>query len=523
MGYAVDLASTSGLTMSKITRRNLGLATAAAAASTVVAGHDSRGPSLAWDDRYDRYDALDLAELIRRGVASPAELLEQAIARTDAVESQLNAVPLKHYELARQRTRGRFQGPFAGVPFLLKDLGVQLEGTVTSGGSKSMAGLTAGADNEIVTRFKNAGLNIFGKTNTPEFGMAFTTEPTAYGPTRNPFALEHTAGGSSGGSAAAVAAGIVPIAHASDGGGSIRVPAAACGIFGYKPTRLRTPRGPDTALSPSAMSVSHVVSRTVRDSAAVLDVIAGYEPGAPFAAPGRDDGFLAATRRKPEPLRIALNLAVPDVKLDPECRQAVLDVADRLQGLGHEVEEAAPALDYDAINGAQTYLVLAEFSHGMVQLAGALGKPVRSLALEPLSHHFVQEGRKLSAADYLTHCQATYAAGAAMAAFQRRFDLVLQPVTVTPPPKLGVLNYQPDDDYRTYIERFRRYAAYTYLYNLTGQPSASIPAGLSRSGLPLAVMLSGRNGEDARLLHVCAQLEAAHPWFDTRPRIHRAS
>ncbi len=515
---------------SRITRRELGVLSAgavlgAATGQMKVAG--AAAPAIGADvaqtgglaDLYNRCDATDLAELVRRREVSAAELLEEAIRRTEALNPQLNAVSQKHYAQARDAAQAPGTAPFAGVPFLLKDLGAQLKGTVTSGGSRSLMDVQAPASNNIVQRQLRAGLNIFGKTNVPEFGMAFTTESTALGACHNPWKLGHTPAGSSGGSAAAVAAGIVPMAHATDGGGSIRVPAAACGVFGLKPTRLRTARGPGGNLGPSAMSVGHVVSRTVRDSALMLDLTAGYEAGAPFAAPGADEGFAAALQRAPGPQRIAINLDEPRVQLDPQCRQAVLKAAEALQALGHHVEEASPELDFEAINGAQTWLVMAEFSHGMHGLARALGKPVESIGLEPLSLEFVRYGAELKASDYITHTQSCYTAGAQMAAWQTDYDLVLQPVTATLPPKLGVLNYQADDTPHTFVDRFRFYAAYTYLYNLTGQPSAAVPAGVSREGLPLSVMLSGRNGEDARVLSVCAQLEAAMPWFSRRPPI----
>ncbi len=515
---------------SRITRRELGALSAgtvlgavtgqigvAGAATGLSAG---TAPAGGLAELYSRCDATDLAELVRRRVVSPRELLEEAIRRTEALNPQLNAVTQKHYAHARAAADAATAGgPLAGVPFLLKDLGAQLAGTVTSGGSRSLMGVDAPATNTIVQRHLQAGLNVFGKTNVPEFGMAFTTESTALGSCHNPWNLGHTPAGSSGGSAAAVAAGIVPMAHGTDGGGSIRVPAAACGVFGLKPTRLRTPRGPGGALGPSAMSVGHVLSRTVRDSALMLDLTAGYEAGAPFAAPGANEGFAATLQRPPGPQRIAIDLDEQRVALDPQCKQAVLSMAKVLQDLGHHVEEASPGLDFEAINGAQTWLVMAEFSHGMHGLANALGEPVESMGLEPLSLEFVRHGAELKASDYIAHTQSCYTAGAQMAAWQADYDLVLQPVTATLPPPLGVLNYQPQDTPYSFVDRFRLYAAYTYLYNLTGQPSAAVPAGISREGLPLSVMLSGRNGEDARVLSLCAQLETAAPWFARRPPV----
>ena len=467
---------------------------------------------------YAKADGFDLAELVRRKELTPGELLQEAIRRVEAVNPKLNLVTLKHYEKAKDRTQSLIQGPYHGVPLLLKDLGASLAGTATTGGSRALVGVKAKRDNEIVRRYRQAGFNPFGKTNVPEFGMALTTEPTLYGPCRNPWNPKHSTAGSSGGSAAAVAAGIVPIAHGTDGGGSIRVPAAACGVYGLKPTRLLTPRGPGGGLGVAGMSVGHVLTRSVRDSALVLDLTAGPEYDAPFFAPGLHQGrYFEACQKDPEPLKIALNLDAPGVPLDPECRNAVLATAKALEDLGHVVEETDLGLDYDIINNAQSTLVLSQFSQGMHNLASAMGKSVDSLGLEPLSLAFVKAGEKFSAREFVASCQQCYNAGHVLANLLQQYDLILQPVTATPPPRLGVINYQPDDDHVSFVNRFRQYAAYTYLYNMTGQPSASIPAGFTRSGLPLASMLSGRIGDDVTVLAVSAQLERHTPWFNQRP------
>jgi Asp-tRNA(Asn)/Glu-tRNA(Gln) amidotransferase A subunit family amidase len=514
--------------MARLTRRQFTSSVAGLAAATTVLA-PALGASQAWAQSgsdaggdistiYDHSDALDLAALVRRGMVTPMELLDEAIRRVEALNPTLNAVTLKHYELARAAiTKGLPRGPLAGVPFLLKDLGVQLAGTPTTGGSRSLFGLNAKRDSTLVEMHKRAGLVIFGKTNTPEFGMALTTESIAYGPCHNPWNLDYSTGGSSGGSAAAVAAGIVPIAHGTDGGGSIRVPASACGVFGFKPTRMLTPRGPSTDLGPSAMSVGHALSRTVRDSAFLLDLTAVYEPGAPAAAPGSRQGFFEATQAEPRSLRIALNLTEPSVKMNPETRQGVLTAGRLLEDLGHSVEEAAPGIDYDELNHAQNVLMLSEFSQGMDSLARAIGKPIDSMGLEPLSQQFTRAGLKHSAREYIAACHVAYAAGARMARFQKQYDIVLQAVTTSPAPRLGTISEQPGDTIDSFVTRFKKYSAYTHLFNLTGQPSASVPMDLSDAGLPLAAMLSARNGEDALLLSVCAQLEQAAPWFDRRP------
>ncbi len=473
---------------------------------------------------YDNADAIDLQALVSRGVVSAEALLEEAISRIERLNPDLNCVSQKDYEQAREQL-GHVDnsGAFAGVPFLLKDLGVQLKGTVTSGGSASLANRKAARNSTLVNRYLKAGLIVAGKTNTPEFGMAFTTESTHLGACKNPWSLEHTPAGSSGGSAAAVAAGIVPVAHASDGGGSIRVPAAACGLFGLKPSRLLTPRGPSAFMSPSAMSVNHVVSRSVRDSALMLDISKGYESGAPFGSPGNAgaSSFLQACLRKPQRLRIALSTGRTGVTVDPEIKQRTLDIALQLQDLGHHVEEAAPDTDFEVVNRGQNDLVLAEFSKGMLDLAAFFQKDVAKIGLEPLTLELVYAGAKFSAADYLSNLHGIYAESLKIAEFQKSYDILLEPTTASLPPKLGVLNYQADDTPDSFVERFRKYAAFTYLYNLTGQPSASVPAGLSASGLPIGVLLSARHGEDATLLSLCAELERRQPWFNVRPKIAR--
>ena len=421
-------------------------------------------------------DATALAGLVRKGEVTAMELLEEAIRRTELANPDINAVTLKHYELARDylKRHNPPSGPFAGVPFLLKDLGVQLAGTTTTGGSRILQGLVADRDSALVQRYKQAGLVIFGKTNTPEFGMALTTEPDLFGPCRNPWNLEHSVAGSSGGSAAAVAAGIVPIAHATDGGGSIRVPASACGVFGFKPTRALTGGGD----SPAGFSVAHVVTRSVRDSAAMLDASAGSVAGAYYGAPGaaKPGGYLAASRKPPARLRVALNLTEPAVAVDPEVEQAVRRCAATLETLGHSVEEATPGIDYAQLNAAQEVLMMAEFAQGMRGLEQSTGRTADA-HLEPLSVHFMETGNAYTSQQYLDSWQTSATAAQQVAEFHQTWDIMLQPVTATPPPRLNVIDARADDDYRSFVDRFRKYSAYTHLQNMTGQPSASIPMG----------------------------------------------
>ncbi|MEM7706733.1 MAG: amidase [Pseudomonadota bacterium] len=503
--------------MSKtISRRDFTLGTLAAVGGLAAAR--AAEPQSDLTQLYSEADALTLAEHVRAGDVSPAELLEEAIARTERVNPKINAVTTQHFELARAYVREQPlpSGPFRGVPFLLKDLGARLAGTVTTGGSRLLKGIEAPQDDVLTQRYKQAGLVIFGKTNTPEFGMALTTEPYLFGPCRNPWNLKHSTAGSSGGAAAAVAAGIVPMANATDGGGSIRVPAAACGLFGLKPTRALTPR----AVGPSMMSVSHVISRSVRDSAAALDVTAGYAPGLPFVSPEPVGGYRLAVSQAPEPLRVALVTDEPELRLDPGVAAAIDKVAKKLEELGHRVEEAAPGVDFDRLNQAQNTMILAEFSQGMQSLASAIGRPLDASTLERLSLEFVEVGAATSATEYVAAWEHVQSVTRSLAGFFERYDLMLSPVTVTPPPKLGVINEQPEDNYQEFVDRFRTYSAYTPLQNLTGMPAASLPVGLSKDGLPVAAMISAGLGHDARILAVSAQLEQALPFERRRPPVY---
>ena len=464
---------------------------------------------------YDVADATTLAQWVARGDASPPELLAEAVKRLRIVNPRLNLFSQDHIELALAASRADLpQGPFTGVPFLLKDLGSQLQGTVTSSGSALHATARAKQDSEIVLRFKNAGLVIFGKTNTPEFGLALTTEGKHLGDCLNPWNLNHSTGGSSGGSAAAVAAGVIPMAHATDGGGSIRVPATFCGLLGLKPTRGLTPgsRG-------SGMSVAHVVTRSVRDSALMLEALAGYESGAPYGLGLPSTGFYSATTRNPPPLKIAINLNEPQVNVDPEVREAVLSSAKLLEALGHSVEEAAPGINYERLNDVQNTLIATSITSWLNAVARARGYEITAEELEPMTHMIRREGARYSGADVAEALQMMQQFGLKMAQFHNRFDMVLQPVAATPAPKLGAITFRPGDDLASYTARFKAISAFTHLYNMTGQPSVAVPFTMSQSGLPIGIMLSAAMGGDARLLGLAAQLERANPWRQRRPLI----
>jgi Asp-tRNA(Asn)/Glu-tRNA(Gln) amidotransferase A subunit family amidase len=468
---------------------------------------------------WDNADATTLAQWIARGDVTPVEALAETVARLEKVNPVLNVLAQNHIAMAQTFLESSTPaGTFGGVPFLLKDLGVSLAGTVTSAGSALQANEVASTDSEIVRRFKAAGLVVFGKTNTPEFGLALTTEGAHLGDCLNPWDIRHSTGGSSGGSAAAVAAGVLPMAHATDGGGSIRVPANHCGVFGLKPTRGLTP-----GTQGAGMSVGHVVCRSVRDSALMLELLAGYQSGAPYGAGLGKDSFLLQSQQDPRPLRVALNLTEPDVEIDTEVVRCIRETAALLETLGHTVEEAAPGIDYDLLNQVQNTLIASDMTAWLDYVQQARGRAISSEELEPMTHMIWREGAKFSGAEVAGSLQLMHRFGFQMAAFHRRYDVILQPVTATPAPLLGAITYRDGDDLLTYTRRFKAVSAFTHLYNMTGQPSMSVPLGESSRGLPIGSMFSAAVGQDGLLLSLAGQLERAKPWRSRRPAVYAGS
>ena len=477
-------------------------------------------------DEYRVLDALSLGNLIACSEVSAAEVLRAAQEQADAVNPSINAITERFDDHAEQAVR-RLQKPprptslLAGVPFLLKDLHLQLAGVpAPTNGCRLLADAPVAQSNSTLTqRYLDAGLVIFGRTNTPEFGGTVTTEPVLFGATRNPFDIEHSAGGSSGGAAAAVAAGIVPAAHASDGGGSIRVPASCCGLFGLKPTRGRTPMGPEKGEGWNGQSINHVVSRTVRDSACLLDLSAGAEPGDPYAAPAVEGSFLEACARAPGSLRIAWSVGGPSgAPVDAEVAAAVEDAAALCESLGHRVEEAAPKLDMAACGQALITVINCEILALLQQLQserGQQGLPSED-EVERGTLMGAEWARSLSAQDLLRARYCMQEAGRVMGAFHQQYDLYLCPVLSQPPAPLGWLDMHSEDR-DTYIERISSYTPFTALFNQTGQPSASLPLGSSTGGLPIGVLFTAACGGEPMLLSLAAQLERAAPWVARYP------
>jgi amidase len=467
---------------------------------------------------YTDYDGLGLAELVRGGEVTAGEVLEAAIERVEALNPKLNAVVTKVYDQARAAAASHDpEAPLAGVPFLLKDLGGAQAGVPLSAGSRFFAHVPAPADGEIVVRHKRAGLMILGRTNTPEFGLSATTEPVLFGPTRNPWDLTRTTGGSSGGSAAAVAARMVPVAHASDGGGSIRIPAACCGLFGLKVTRGRNSFAPYAGESIAGCSVEHVVSRSVRDSAAVLDATAGPAPGDPYFAPPPARPFLEEVGAAPGRLRIALaTRPFNGMPVDPVCVRAAEAAAKLCEELGHVVEEATPAFDAAGLD-EHFNRVFAVGATGNIRLrARALGRELEPSGFERVTWATIQEADRVPGPTYVQSVNRLHGIAREIAPFFRTYDLLLTPSLAEPPVKLGVIDMM-SEDLAGYRDRLWRFTPFTYAFNVTGQPAMSVPLAWSEAGLPQGVQFVGRYGDEATLFRLAAQLEAARPWADRLP------
>jgi amidase len=467
---------------------------------------------------FESFDGLGLAELVRRRDASPAELLDAAVSRVEARNPELNAVVTRMYDQARAAiAEGLPAGPFTGVPYLLKDLGAHYTGAVTSFGSTLFKDYVVDHDSEITARLRRAGLVIFGKTNTPELGLAASTEPRLFGPTRNPWNPAHSSGGSSGGSAAAVAAGMVPMAHATDGGGSIRIPASCCGLFGLKPTRARNPMGPDAGEGWGGASVGHAVTRTVRDSAALLDATSGPDVGDPYWAPPPARPFLDEVGRDPGRLRIALTTRPWNGQpVDPECAEAATAAARLCERLGHHVEEATPGVDARLLGEASLIIVSANIRAALEARAATLGRELAAGDVERLTWARAMNGHTARAADYARSIGVIHRTGRVVARFFTRYDILLSPTMCRPPYPLGVLDLMTEDVER-YTQAILGAIGFTSLFNSAGCPAMSVPLSWSRAGLPIGVQFAAPFGDEATLFRLGAQLETAQPWATRRP------
>jgi amidase len=466
---------------------------------------------------YEDYDAVGLAALVAAGDVTASELMEAAIARCEARNPALNAVVQKLYDMGRDFAGAELpKSPIAGAPYLIKDLGAAIAGTPTTGGSKFMADVVPDFDSETVKRLKAAGMTIFGKTNTCEFGMSITCEPQFYGPTKNPWNDEVTPGGSSGGAASAVSARILPAAHSSDGFGSIRVPASCCGLVGLKPTRGRNSFAPGLGERTGGTVAEHTVSITVRDTAAILDATAGPSPGDPYFAPPPARPWLTEVSSDPGKLRVAFTYGgSTGAVCDGEHKRVLDETLKVLSDLGHMVEEVDPPIDNDemqeifrtlmASNAAQT--IRSHPTKGRLPLEGEVEKVVAATAAK---------GESVTGYDVFLAQGRMHGCGRRMAAFHDDWDVLLTPGLGHMPPKLGWLDMMMDDADK-YWDRVAAFSPYTVWFNLTGAPAISLPTGQTEEGFPVSVQVVGRFADEATLFRLSGQLEQAMPWRDRRP------
>jgi amidase len=481
---------------------------------------------------YETFDALEIAEFIQRKVISPQEALEAAITRVEEWNPQLNAVIHKMYDQAKQTIQnGTPAGPFGGVPFLLKDLAAEYAGAPYSMGSVFAKDFVSFQNTEIVNRFIQSGLVILGKTNTPEFGLSPVTEPKLFGPTHNPWNLKYASGGSSGGSAAAVAARIVPMAHGGDGGGSIRIPAAYCGVFGFKPSRGRTPSGPQFLRLWQGMVTHHVLTRSVRDSAAMLDVLAEPELGAVFTLPQTTVSYLKAIEHPAKKLRIAMieDPFFPST-INAEYITALKKAGQLCSDLGHTVEIQKITMPED-VSLAFLVIIAGELAFGMSTLTKIIGHSPTLGELEPTTDMIQRAGKNFNAADFAWAIQLLDQIGFKLAEFFQQYDVIMTPVLAGPPPLVGefkpstnetamleILRWIPNRQLLKRLvgsvaERFFAFAPYTPLFNIGGNPAMSVPLYKDQHSLPIGIQFAAKVGDDALLLKLARQLELAEPWI----------
>jgi amidase len=490
-------------------------------------------------DEYLAHDGLGLAKLVQGGEVTPAELVEIAIAQAERVNPALNAIVYPMYDEGRRVATSEIPaGPFQGVPFLLKDHLSLYAGTPTTFGTKLLKDYVPDHDSEMVRRFKRSGLVTLGKTNTPEMGLMPYTESELLGPCRNPWDPSRTPGGSSGGSGAAIAAGIVPLAGGADGGGSIRIPASCCGLFGLKPTRARTPTGPDHGELWRGGVVEHVITRSVRDSAVMLDAVAGPDVGAPYTAPPPARPFAEEVGADPGHLRIAFTGdPLLGKEIDPDCLVALADAAKLLETLGHHVEEAAPPVDRGAFSQAFVTMLTGELRADIQDAENAMGRKATWRDMEPAAWALGLLGRRVSAAEYASAVRYLQRYARVVGHFFEDYDVLLTPTLSRVPPPIGAFKRPPFERLATQViarmnagrlmrllgaieqvaENSFEFTPFTPLFNVTGQPAMSVPLSRNAQGLPIGLHFAGRYADEATLIRLASQLEEACPWFDQLP------
>lgn len=487
---------------------------------------------------YANYDALGLAQLIKNKDISPSELLQTAIAQTEQQNPSINAVITKLYEHGQQQIeQGLPEGPFSGVPFLLKDLLGSLAGTPLSNGSAAYKGNISPSDSELVKRYKSSGVVIFGKTSTPEFGLMGVTEPKAFGPCRNPWNLNHTPGGSSGGSGAAIAAGIVPMASGGDGGGSIRIPAACCGLFGLKPSRGRTPTGPYFTELWDGAAAEHVLTRSVRDSAAMLDVISGPDSSSPYPVV-KKSGYLKCLDTQVRPLKIGYSVqSFFDRPVTDDAIKAVQHTVQLLESLGHTVEAVQPYINAEDLLDSYLTMYYGHVAADMEFAAKLLNTNFSNLDVEDTTKLMGYFGKKTSAERFVTAKRRWNDFSQSMYALHQEYDLLLTPTLGSEPVQVGAFDLSLINKIGTKLVNAlslqnlllksgvtKKLALdnleklpFTQLANLTGQPAMSVPLYWTQSGLPLGSQFIAPQGDEVTLFQLARQLEQAQPWFNRTP------
>lgn len=468
-------------------------------------------------DIYLKSDATALADLVAKGEVTADELLDCALEQVAAINPDLNAVVMIQESVARQTIReGLPDGPFKGVPFLLKDLGAEAVGFPLNNGSCLWRDSQCDHDSELFIRLRAAGLVTFGRTTSPELGVGPVTESQVYGgPTRNPWNTGHTSGGSSGGAGAVVAAGIVPVAHGSDGGGSVRIPASSCGLVGFKPTRARLPAGPDSGEGWGGMAIDGFLTRSLRDTARLLDAVDGPDVGAPYFPPPLQGSFVDAMQRPPQPLRVALcTTTLSGTPVDGECVAAVEKTGRLLEDLGHKVAplDLPETLDVEAMMLAWTRIVACGTALSVRSVLN--GRPLDPEMVEGVTRGAIAYADEISGSDYLQAVDAIHAFGRRMAYLFDGIDVLLTPTLARPPAPVGLLKPDSEDflAYRTGPGGVFDYSPFTAVFNASGQPAVSLPLHWSADDLPVGVHLAMPFGHDERLMVLSAQIEQAAPW-----------
>jgi amidase len=492
-----------------------------------------------WADLFKELDGLGLAQLVKKKEVHPRELIDAAIQRAEGVNPQLNAVINKMYESARQEgEKVGHGGTFAGVPMLLKDITQEIKGEPITSGSRALKNYRASSDSEFVKRLRKTGAIFIGQSNVPELALMGITEPEYYGPTRNPWNLAYTPGGSSGGSAAAVAAGVIPIAGANDGGGSIRIPASYCGLFGLKPTRGRMPVGPCAGRHWQGASVDHVLTRSVRDSAAMLDELSGYEKGAAFYAPPFSGSYLEeAGRPLGGPKRFGFCVKSPlGTEVHSDCIEAVMKTVKLLEEMGHEVEEVEVPVDGKKIASSYFTLYFGEVAAAMASLEEVLGRKAKFGDVEHATWVLGLLGNATSAGEFVLAMREWDKAAFSMEAFHETYDFYLTPATAFPPAKIGELDPGAGEKWAMKLagltgagnllkkagivdqmaEKGLMRTPFTQMSNLTGQPAMSVPLHMTKEGLPCGVQFVAARGREDLLLRLAGELEQTDAWVDIK-------